>query len=72
MELQNIQFNVGDIPQISPTDVAEETALQHSNRMKEKVIGRAGSRKQPKQTTRGETVQTMAARGSPADAAKNW
>ena len=38
VELQNIPFNLGDILGISPTDVEEESALQHSNRMKEKWL----------------------------------
>ena len=57
VELQNIPFNLGDIPGISPTDVEEETALQHSNRMKEKWLEEPAAYELISQSKRPEAKQ---------------
>ena len=57
VELQNIPFNLGDIPGISPTDVEGETALQHSNRMKEKWLEEPAAYELISQSKRPEAKQ---------------
>ena len=57
VELQNIPLNLGDISQISPTDVGEETALQHSNRMKEKWLEEPAAYELISQSKRPEAKQ---------------
>ncbi len=42
VELKDIASNRGDIEIISPTEVEEETALQHANRMREKWLEEPG------------------------------
>ena len=57
VELQNIPFNVGDILQISPTDVGEETLLQQSNRMREKWLEELAAYELMSQSKRPEAKQ---------------